>query len=171
MIWINWIKIFIIFSVFVSGKLCACIHTHTYILEKEMANHSSVLAWRIPGMGEPGGLLSMGSHRVGHDWSDLAIAIYIYIFLGKYPRQVWSLKHHYMFIEYESLCSYPWLINQKHLLIFFPWLTDNKISKMARRRSYKILCIWFLDIDPFYKEKANSLPFFPWWVKYFWSTT
>ena len=35
--------------------------------EKEMAAHSSVLAWRIPGMGEPGGLLSMGSHRVGHD--------------------------------------------------------------------------------------------------------
>ena len=41
-------------------------------LEKEMATHSSVLAWRIPGTGEPGGLPSMGSHRVGHDWSDLA---------------------------------------------------------------------------------------------------
>ena len=39
-----------------------------------MATHSSVLAWRIPGMGEPDGLLSMGSHRVGHDWSDLAAA-------------------------------------------------------------------------------------------------
>ena len=37
-----------------------------------MATHSSVLAWRIPGTREPGGLLSMGSHRVGHDWSDLA---------------------------------------------------------------------------------------------------
>ena len=39
-----------------------------------MAAHSSVLAWRIPGTGEPGGLLSMGSHRVGHDGSDLAAA-------------------------------------------------------------------------------------------------
>ena len=39
-----------------------------------MATHSSILAWRIPGMGEPGGLPSMGSHRVGHDWSDLAAA-------------------------------------------------------------------------------------------------
>ena len=39
-----------------------------------MATHSSVLAWRIPGTGEPGWLLSMGSHRVGHDWSDLAAA-------------------------------------------------------------------------------------------------
>ena len=43
-------------------------------LEKEMATHSSVLAWRIPGMGEPGGLPFMGSHRIGHDWSDLAAA-------------------------------------------------------------------------------------------------
>ena len=47
---------------------------HFHALDKEMATHSSVLAWRIPGMGEPGGLLSMGSHRVGHDWSDLAAA-------------------------------------------------------------------------------------------------
>ena len=47
---------------------------HFHALEKEMATHSSVLAWRIPGMGEPGGLLSLGSHRVGHDWSDLAAA-------------------------------------------------------------------------------------------------
>ena len=47
---------------------------HFYALEKEMATHSSVLAWRIPGTGEPGGLPSMGSYRVGHDWSDLAAA-------------------------------------------------------------------------------------------------
>ena len=40
---------------------------HFHALETEMATHSSVLAWRIPAMGEPGGLLSMGSHRVGHD--------------------------------------------------------------------------------------------------------
>ena len=40
---------------------------HFYALEKEMATHSSVLAWRIPGTAEPGGLPSMGSHRVGHD--------------------------------------------------------------------------------------------------------
>ena len=40
---------------------------HFHALEKEMATHSSVLAWRIPGTGEPGGLLSVGLHRVGHD--------------------------------------------------------------------------------------------------------
>ena len=47
---------------------------HFHALEKAMAAHSSVLAWRIPGTGEPGGLPSMGSHRVGHDCSDLAAA-------------------------------------------------------------------------------------------------
>ena len=45
-----------------------------HALEKKMAIHSSVLAWRIPGTVEPGGLPSMGLHRVGHDWSDLAAA-------------------------------------------------------------------------------------------------
>ena len=45
---------------------------HFHALEKEMVTHSSVLAWRIPGTGEPGELPFMGSHRVGHDWSDLA---------------------------------------------------------------------------------------------------
>ena len=47
-------------------------HFHFPALEKEMATHSSVLVWRIPGTGKPGGLPSMGSHRVGHNWSDLA---------------------------------------------------------------------------------------------------
>ena len=51
-----------------------CISLIMSALEKEMATHSSVLVWRIPGTEELSGLLSMGSHRVGHDWSDLAAA-------------------------------------------------------------------------------------------------
>ena len=48
--------------------LCVCVFfLDELFLEKEMATHSSVLVWRIPGMVEPGGLLSTGSHRVGHD--------------------------------------------------------------------------------------------------------
>ena len=46
---------------------------HFHALEKEIATHSNVLAWRIPGTVEPGGLLSMGSHRVSHDCIDLAL--------------------------------------------------------------------------------------------------
>ena len=56
-------------------QLCDFTFTfHFQALEKEMATHSSVLAWRIPGTGEPGGRPSMGSHSVGHNWSDLAAA-------------------------------------------------------------------------------------------------
>ena len=52
---------------------------HFHVLEKEMATYSSVLAWRIPGTAEPGGRPSMGSHRVGHHWSDLAAAaVFLY---------------------------------------------------------------------------------------------
>ena len=47
--------------------VCVCVYIYIYVLEKEMATHSSILAWRIPGTAEPGGLPSMGSHRVGHD--------------------------------------------------------------------------------------------------------
>ena len=74
---------------------------HFHALEKEMATHSSVLAWRISGTGEPGGLPSMGSHRVGHDWSDLAAAAAAayYFFLSfffpphQFPDQGLNLGH------------------------------------------------------------------------------
>ena len=61
---------------------------HFHALEKEMATHSSVLAWRIPGTGETGGLPSMGSHRVRHDWSDLAAVPWQKIEPGP-----WQWKH------------------------------------------------------------------------------
>ena len=51
---------------------------HFHALEKEMATHSNILAWRIPGMGEPGGLPSLGLHKVGHDGSDLAAGAVLY---------------------------------------------------------------------------------------------
>ena len=57
---------------------------HFHALEKEMATRSSVLAWRIPGTMEPDGLPSMGSHRVGHNWSDLAAAAAAWMSRRKY---------------------------------------------------------------------------------------
>ena len=62
---------------------------HFHALEKEMATHSSILAWRIPGMGEPAGLPSMGLHRVGHNWSDLAAAAATILNLV-IPRPSWE---------------------------------------------------------------------------------
>ena len=53
-----------------------------------MATHSSVLAWRIPGTGEPGGLPSLGSHRVGHDWSDLAVAAAAHFLCSMWAKNI-----------------------------------------------------------------------------------
>ena len=55
---------------------------HFHALEKAMAPHSSTLAWRIPGTEQPGGLPSMGSHRVRHDWHDLAAVAVYYVTLS-----------------------------------------------------------------------------------------
>ena len=76
---------------------------HFHALEKEMATRSSVLAWRIPGTGEPGGLLSMGSHRVGHDWSDLAAAAPC-VFMCVYKCH-WLKKIHNVKVENYVLSS------------------------------------------------------------------
>ena len=83
---------------------------HFHALEKEMATHSSVLAWRIPGMGEPDGLPSMGLHRVGHYWSDLAAAA------AATTREVSHLTDEEM--ESKDIITVPsWLGDQ---LPFFP---------------------------------------------------
>ena len=72
-----------------------------HTLEKEMATHSSFLAWRIPGTGEPGGLPSMGSHRVRHDWSDLSAAAGP---LGEVGwRVLFSLGHFTSLVSYSPL--------------------------------------------------------------------
>ena len=79
---------------------------HFHALEKEMATHSSVLAWRIPGTAEPGGLPSMGSHRVGHDWSDLAA-----VAAATFPKAYWHWRGvlpfsgQYITILLLSLCA------------------------------------------------------------------
>ena len=70
----KFLLVYLATCMFLGRKSIACIVFLKQSLEKEMAAHSSVLAWRIPGTGEPGGLPSMGSHRVGHDWSDAAAA-------------------------------------------------------------------------------------------------
>ena len=102
---------------------------HFHALEKETATHSSVLAWRIPGTGEPGGLPSMGSHRVGHNWSDLAAAaaaIYFWFlfnfifpvlglcccmgfFLVPASRSYSLVAVHGLFIAAASLVAEHWL--------------------------------------------------------------
>ena len=108
---------------------------HFHALEKEMATHSSVLAWRIPGTGEPGGLPSVGSHRVGHDWSDLAAAaaamlrLNISCHLGSPCRACFPTA--------ALLCSFIfpilwacvfWSLNSKSLVIYFLRRVRNNLA-------------------------------------------
>ena len=92
---------------------------HFHAWEKEMATHPSVLAWRISGMAEPGGLLSIGLHRVGHDWSDLAAA-----------AEIQFSQHHLL-----KRLSLP------HCIFLLP-LSKNKMSLGAG------VCFWAFYLGP-----------------------
>ena len=87
---------------------------HFHALEKEMATHSSVLAWRIPWTEKPGRLQSMGSHRVGHDWSDLAAAAATKVL---FPKLVLKFKSHQVF-HLTRLLSI-WCFTFTFVLFFF----------------------------------------------------
>ena len=101
----------------IAWKLIQCFLNLLYIritMEKAMAPHSSTLAWRIPGMAEPGGLQSMGSHGVGHDWSDLAAAAaeslcdLLHIAkLRSHPRQLNDISSRWMGSETQYFFKFP----------------------------------------------------------------
>ena len=105
------------------------LHFHFHALEKEMATHSSILAWRIPGTEDPGGLPSTGLHRVGHDWSDLAAAaadirwtdiyIYIYIYVYIYTHTHTYTHTHIPIWIYSIYLFYLSVCMRKNLLQFF----------------------------------------------------
>ena len=116
---------------------------HFHALEKEMATHSSVLAWRIPGTGEPGGLPSMGQHRVGHDWRDLVAAA---------AAATYSCLLHSL----HTRCRLGWsgLFSSKSFLLCpLPSLSwchifwDHQLWPLCRSRFYPLYippCLWRL---------------------------
>ena len=95
--------------------------SHFRALEKEMAAHFSVLAWRIPGTGEPGGLLSMGSHRVGHDWSDWAAAA---------ATIRWSVCFSLVNQRISSLVS--WFLSHLHGVYFISKSSQNNATDQIK---------------------------------------
>ena len=103
---------------------------HFPALEKEMATHSSALAWRIPGTGEPGGLPSMGSRRVGHDWSDLAAAAFHCIYVLMVP--CWGTK-------FVSWCSSIFLF---FLLSLVPLVSYLRMFSLSQ--SHQDILLYFL---------------------------
>ena len=116
-----------------------------HALEKEIATHSSVLAWRIPGMGEPGGLPSLGSHRVGHDWRDLAVGSTQTNQLQLFMDMSWERE----LLQPEGTC--PWLAgvykNSRGI-----W--GNKIGAWQ----YILQKSWLTQDHPCNSEDAGSIP-------------
>ena len=102
---------------------------HFHALEKEMATHSSVFAWRIPGTGEPGGLPSMRSHRVGHDWSDLAAAA-VGLFLMDYRKSSDYLSVSHLL----CMCVCVYLQNIT--------LVEAIFNPKAEERSIRAIYVW-----------------------------
>jgi len=119
-----------------------------------MATHSSVLAWRIPGTGELGGLPSMGSHRVGHDWSDLAAAaaaaVQKYLFL--------SYLLSMLFLPFKQMLNLStfilWLLN------FESWIESSFLPQDFKgiHPCFPLVFLWFL-------LKNVSLD---WWSHFSW---
>ena len=110
---------------------------HFHALEKEMATHSSVLAWRIPGTGEPGGLPSMGLHRVSHDWSDLAAAAAVFHCIDTlhllYPFLCWWTCRSFPCFGYCEQCSYEHSGACVFLNSSFVWVYSQKWDYWIRR--------------------------------------
>ena len=110
---------------------------HFHSLEKEMATHSSVLAWRIPGTGEPGGLLSVGSHRVGHGWSDFLAAAVAAAVLEKNIMILFSINSfglHYRYVFISALNS---SISQTCLIFYKSKSIHFSQFFLFKRYSYK----------------------------------
>ena len=93
-----------------------------------MATHSTILAWRIPGTAEPGGLPSVGSHRVGHDWSDLAVAVA--------TLDVWNAENHFDG-KYTDECFLCWLSGKEPACQCRRCRCDPWVSKIPWRRKWQ----------------------------------
>ena len=112
-----------------------------HALEKEMATHSSVLAWRIPWTGEPGGLRSMGSHRVEHYWSDLAAAAAAFItcrLLDDGHSDCDTMRWCFI-VSVVLICIYLIISYAKHLIMCFLVICMYSLEKCVFRYSAHLL--------------------------------
>ena len=119
---------------------------HFHAWEKEMATHSSVLAWRTPGTGEPGGLPSMGSHRVGYDWSDLAAAAAAAlptqgyhnttalspVILSACATTEWLLKKQSATVHNSECVALPWQLRREKINLDLTFFLILKVSFCLR---------------------------------------
>ena len=111
------------------------------LLEKEMATHSSVLAWRIPWMEKPARLQSMGLHRVGHDWSDTATELYYIIYIILY-YSIWLYNE---CPRWQELSCH---LRPRHSLCYLQCYVE-----------WKVLCLNFLaETGQIFNKTIHSFP-------------
>ena len=137
-----------------------------------MATHSSILAWRIPGTEEPSGLLSMGLHRVGHDWSDLAAAAYQLIAAPRNEENLWGKKSILFFFKKST--SIPLQFSRKTLFLKYHssscWVNADQICRgfLCKKADWTLepvrnICVqWILKV-PYQKFQEMFCPlcFYP----------
>ena len=135
-----------------------------------MATHSSVLAWRIPGTAEPGGLPSVGQHRVGHDWSDLAVAAAALV----YPPVNFRISlYGYTALHFSLRCTIGWL--QSYFLsgavrntgAFSSCLLVHMFTHFSRGCSQKYPTSTFTDNAKLFSKVLAAIPAPPRSVVYF----
>ena len=98
-----------------------------------MATHSSVLAWRIPGTAEPGGLPSLRSHRVGHDWSDLAAAgAHSYLNLKIISLVIPCFNFSLIFALKNDFCSGPYVVK----LVWSLWVSAFHLRRTTKKKQH-----------------------------------
>ena len=130
-------------------------------LEKERATHSSILAWRIPGMAEPGGLPSMGLHGVGHDWSDLAVACRQHHSNGRKQKGAKELLDEDEGGEWKSWQKMQHSINEDHGI----W-SHEFLPKIVKQRTVSdfIFLGSKITVDDDYSQEIKTLS--PWKKSY-----
>ena len=128
---------------------------HFHALEKEMATHSSVLAWGIPGKGELGGLLTMGSHRVRHDWSDLAVA---YLYKLTYIFYKYKILYFSKKLSANIMCKIHSCFMCGYILFISLWILFMIISQCI----YSIVFWWAYRLFLFIiKNNRLNIPVHP----------
>ena len=131
-------------------------------MEKAMAPHSSTLVWKIPWAEEPGGLLSMGLHRVGHDWSDLAATEFKHLCSRKNSLLLFSVLCNHYWLPRKQRCHncYTNQLNLYHFSVFvYMWFIYLWTENIFGNMTIKFL-IWLLPIcnyvSPLGKIKSLS---------------
>ena len=113
---------------------------HFHALDKETATHSSVLAWRIPGTKEPGGLPSMGLHRVRHDWSDLAAAAAAIVsHLQGSEMIAWLICSRAQFMKERARMANPGSSRLEPVLLTATWKSSNHHKRKILRANLEII--------------------------------